>query len=135
MPVSKLTHDRGFYELVKRHTSPHHWEYFSFHAKEDENKAPVIKRDRTSFEKAQAFLADGEYDACGHELRKEVETILDKHLKRLNAAAETGKFETLSNKLNWVLKKINETSRRDFEKLFVKKNLPLGLIKKLADKL
>jgi len=126
-----LTHDRGFYELVKRHTSPHQWEYFNFRVKEDENKPPVIKRDRTPFEKAQAYLVDGEYDACGNELRKEVEAILDKYLKGLNAAAESGTFEPLANKLNKVLNKINETSRRDFEKLFVKKALPVDMIKKL----
>ena len=126
-----LTHDRGFYELVKRHTSPHQWEYFSFHAKEDENKPPIIKRDRTSLEKAQVYLAEGEYDACGNELRKEVEAILDKHLKGLNSAAQTGDFEPLTNRLNYALKKITETSRKDFEKLFMKKDLPLELVKKL----
>ena len=126
-----LTHDRGFYELVKRHTSSQHWEYFSFHAKEDENKAPVIKRDRTPLERAQAYLVDNEYDACGNELRKEVESILGKHLNGLNAAAESGKFESLTNKLNQTLNKITETSRRDFGKLFVEKNLPLELVRKL----
>ncbi len=126
-----LTHDRGFYELVKRHTSPHLWEYLKFQGKEDENKSPVIKQDRTPIEKAQAYLADGEYDACGNELRKEVEAILDKHLKGLNSAAQTGDFEPLNNKLNQVLKKITETSRKDFEKLFMKKDLPLELVKKL----
>ena len=126
-----LTHDRGFYELVKQHTSPHQWEYFNFHAKEDENKPPVIKRDRTHLEKAQAYLADGEYDACGNELRKEAESVLNKYLKGLSYAAETGDFEPLTNKLNQTLRKITETSRKDFDKLFVKKNLPLDLVKKL----
>lgn len=126
-----LTHDRGFYELIKRHTSPHHWEYYNFHAREDENSPPTITRDRTPLEKAQAFLADGEYDACGNELRKETEATLDKYLKGLNSAAENGKFEFLTSKLNNALKQITETSRRDFDKLFVKKTLPVDLIKKL----
>jgi len=127
-----LTHDKGFYELIKRHTSPHQWEYYNFHAKEDENSPPNIKRDRTSLEKAQAFLADGEYDSCGNELRKEAEAILSKYLKGLNSAAENGKFEPLSNKLNHALNQITETNRRDFEKLFVKKkDMPVELIKKL----
>ena len=65
------------------------------------------------------------------ELRKEAEAILDKHLKGLNAAAEIGNFEPLTNKLNQALNKITETSRRDFEKLFVKKDLSLEKIKKL----
>lgn len=126
-----LTHDKGFYELIKRHTSPQQWEYYNFHAKEDENSPPTIKTDRTSLEKAQAFLADGEYDACGNELRKETEILISKYLKGLNYAAENGKFEPLNNKLNHALKQISETSRKDFEKLFVNKKLPLDLIKKL----
>ena len=126
-----LTHDRGFYELIKRHTSPHQWEYYNFQAKEDENSPPTIKRDSSCLEKAQAFLADGEYDACGNELRKETELLLGKYLKGLNSAAESGKFEPLANKLNEALKQITETSRRDFNKLFVKKKLPVDLIKKL----
>ncbi|EFK07332.1 conserved hypothetical protein [delta proteobacterium NaphS2] len=126
-----FTHDKGFYELVKRHTSPHQWEYFRFHAKEDKNGPPIIQRDRTSLEKAQAYLADGEYDACGNELRKEMEAVLDKYLKGLNSAAETGNFEPLTNKLNKALKRMTGTHRRDFEKLFVNKDLPLELVKKL----
>lgn len=42
--------------------------------------APHIKRDRTSLEKAQAYLADGEYEACGHEIRKEAELVLQKYI-------------------------------------------------------
>ena len=64
-------------------------------------------------------------------MRKEAEAILDKYLKGLNAAAETGDFEPLTNKLNQAMKKITETSRRDFEKLFVKKDVSLGLVQKL----
>jgi len=126
-----LTHDRGFYELIKRYTSSHQWEYFNFYAKEDENSPPTIERDRPPIEKAQAFLADGEYDACGNELRKETEALLDKYLKGLNSAAETGEFEPLASKLNHALKQISETNRRDFEKVFVNKTMSIDLIKKL----
>jgi ABC-type antimicrobial peptide transport system ATPase subunit len=76
-----LTHDKGFYELIKRYTPPQQWEYYNFHAKEDENSPPTIKKYRTTLEKTQAFLADGEYDACGNELRKETEALLNKYLK------------------------------------------------------
>jgi len=126
-----LTHDKGFYELIKRHTSPSQWEYYNFHAKEDENSSPNIKRDRTSLEKAQAYLADGEYEACGHEIRKEAEVVLQKYIKGLNGVAEDGKFEPLASKLNQALKKVTENSRRDFDKVFVKRDLSLDVIRKL----
>jgi len=126
-----LTHDKGFYELIKRHTSPHQWEYYNFHAQEVKNSSPNIKRDRSHIEKAQVFLADGEYDACGNELRKETEALLDKYLKGLNSAAENGEFVPLSNKLNNAFKQISETNLKDFNKVFVNKNLSVDLIKKL----
>lgn len=78
-----LTHDKGFYELIKRHTSPNQWEYYNFYAKEEENSQPKIKRDRTALEKAQAYLADGEYEACGNEIRKGAELVLHKYIKGL----------------------------------------------------
>lgn len=126
-----LTHDKGFYELIKRRTSPNQWEYFNFHANEDENASPKVKRDKTSLEKAQAYLVDGEYEACGNELRKETEAVLHKYLNGLNAAADEGEFEPLSNKLNEAFKQLTETIRHDFEKVFVNKELPLEMIKKL----
>lgn len=126
-----LTHDKGFYELIKRHTSSSQWEYYNFHAQEDENTAPTIKNDRDSLEKAQAYLADGEYEASGNELRKKVETLLVKYINQLNSAAHDGEFEALSNQLNNALTQVTATSRKDFEKVFVNKDLSLDVIKKL----
>ena len=126
-----LTHDKGFYELIRRNTSDHEWEYYNFHTNENDNTAPRIKRDRTYLEKATAYLADGEYEACGIELRKETEAILSKYLKTLNSVTE-GKFEPLSNKLNQALKKITETNRNDFKRLFINKDMDIKVIKKLS---
>jgi len=126
-----LTHDKGFYELIKRHTSSNDWEYYNFHAKEDENSSPNIKIDKTSLEKAETYLVDGEYEACGHEIRKEAEVVLHKYIKGLNGVAEDGKFEPLASKLNQAFKKVTEKSRRDFDKVFVKRELSLDVIRKL----
>lgn len=125
-----LTHDLGFYELIKRHTSPHEWEYLRFHSSENINEAPNVKRDRGRLEKAEIFLLDGEYEACGNELRKETEALLDKYLKRLDSASE-GKFQPLMDKLNQAMNQLNETRREDFYKLFVKKDLTQEFIEKL----
>jgi len=125
-----LTHDLGFYELIKRHTSPHEWEYLKFHSSENINEAPNVKRDRDRIEKAEIFLLDGEYDACGNELRKETEALLDKYLKGLNSASQ-GEFQPLMDKLNQAMNKLSETRRADFNKLFVKKDLTQEFIEKL----
>lgn len=125
-----LTHDLGFYELIKRHTSPHDWEYLKFHSSENINESPNVKRDRDRLEKAEIFLLDGEYDACGNELRKETEALLDKYLKGLNSASQ-GEFVPLNDKLNQAMNQLNETRRFDFNKLFVKKDFTQEFIEKL----
>jgi hypothetical protein len=125
-----LTHDLGFYELIKRHTSPHEWEYLKFHSSENINESPNVNRDRDRLEKAEIFLLDGEYDACGNELRKETEALLDKYLKGLNLAQE-GKFEPLMNKLKQAMDQLDKTRKFDFDNLFKKKGLTIELIEKL----
>lgn len=125
-----LTHDLGFYELVKRHTFPDDWEYFKFHSSDLVNEAPVIRNDRSRIEKAQAFLVDGEYDACGNELRKETEALLDKYLKGLNLAS-TGEFVPLMNKLNKALDQITENKRRAFKNVISTRGLPKATLEKL----
>ncbi len=125
-----LTHDLGFYELVKRHTLPDDWEYFKFHSSDLVNDPPIIRNDRSRIEKAQSFLVDGEYDACGNELRKETEAVLDKYLKGLKLASE-GEFEPLMNKLNRALKEITENKRRSFERVINSRGLPKATLEKL----
>lgn len=125
-----LTHDLGFYELIKRHTLPEEWEYFKFHSSSEVNEAPIIRNDRSRIEKAQAFLVDGEYDACGNELRKETEALLDKYLKGLNLAS-SGEFEPLMNKLNRALKQVTENKRRAFERATSTRGLTNEVIEKL----
>jgi hypothetical protein len=117
-----LTHDLGFYELIKRYTSPHEWEYLKFHSSENINKAPNVKRDRDRLEKAEIFLLDGEYDACGNELRKETEALLNKYLKGLISASQ-GEFQPLMDKLKQAMNQLSETRRADFNKLIIKEIL------------
>jgi energy-coupling factor transporter ATP-binding protein EcfA2 len=125
-----LTHDLGFYELVKRHTDPSEWEYFRFHSSDQVNEPPKVKKDKSRIEKAQAFLVDGEYDACGSELRKETEALLDKYLKGLKLASN-GEFDPLMNKLNRALKEITEENRKAFNKASATRGLPREIIEKL----
>jgi AAA15 family ATPase/GTPase len=103
-----LTHDLGFYELIKRYTSSHEWEYLKFHSSENINEAPNVKRHRDHLEKAEIFLLDGDYEACGIELRKETEVLLDKYLRGLNLASQ-GEFQPLMDKLNQAINQLNET--------------------------
>ena len=128
-----LTHDKGFYELIKRYTSSNKWQYFNFYKSESSNNSsPNVKQDRERIQKAIQFLRDGEFDACGNELRKETEAVLDKYLRGLNEARTTGNFTPLTDKLNEALNKLVEQERKDFKKVFVKKSIPIEILKKIT---
>lgn len=124
-----LTHDKGFYNILKNFTNSNEWEYYNLSKKEKSNNAPSLKNERNNIEKAQKFLADGEFDSCGNELRKEVETILKKYLTGLND--DNGEFKELSKMLKSAYEKYTQNERRAFEKLFVKKEIPLEKLKKI----
>lgn len=128
-----LTHDKGFYNILKNFTNANEWEYYNLSKKEKSNEAPKLKNDRSNIEKAQKFLSDGEFDSCGNELRKEVETILKKYLKGLNE--DNGEFRELSKMLESAYKKYTQNERRAFERLFVKKEIPLEKLKKIGTNL
>jgi len=126
-----MTHDKGFYEIIKRYTNPLEWEYFDFRKDENTNNAPVVTIDKSHIEKARAYLSDGQYELCGSELRKEAEGILSKFLKGLNNEYES-EFKPLASKLNSALNKVIEDERGRFRKIFVDRDLSINILKKLV---
>ena len=125
-----LTHDKGFYNILKNYTNPNQWEYYKLTKEENSNNAPNLVKDKTHIEKASKFFADGEYDAVGNELRKEVETILKKYLNA-GLYKESEDFQELSKMLNSAHAKYTQFERLAFEKIFVDKDLPIDFIKKI----
>src|SRR5690606_35073989 len=75
-----LTHDKGFFNLIKRNTDENEWIYYNFHKDESNNSAPEIKNDLTPLQKAEKFFDENEFENCGIELRREAEKILTKFL-------------------------------------------------------
>jgi hypothetical protein len=98
---------------------------------ENSNEAPKLNTDKTHIEKAARFLADGEFDAVGNELRKEVELTIKKYLNQgLNR--ENEEFQELSKMLKSAYEKYTNNERMAFEKVFVDKEIPLEIIKKIG---
>lgn len=104
-----LTHDRGFYELIKRHTTIEHWKYFNFDKDESNNNPPTVREDYDWLAKAQNYLRDGKIDECGLALRKATENMVAKSLKGLSEAANRGKYKPLAGELT----KLNDSLRSE----------------------
>lgn len=113
-----LTHDKGFFNLIRRNTDEEDWVYFNFNKDEKDSSSPKIKEDKTSLQKAIRNFEENEFDACGNELRKEAEAILTEYLdpdmKRLN-----GDFETLSSKLEKAFTILNHKRHQNFTQRFL----------------
>lgn len=122
-----LTHDKGFYNILKNYTNANSWQYYNLSKKENTNEAPKLRNDRSHIEKAQKFLADGEFDSCGNELRKELEAIL----KNYTDPDFSKDFRPLSERLESAYKKFTQNERRNFEKLFVNKDISVETLKKI----
>lgn len=113
-----LTHDKGFFNLIRRNTDEEEWVYFNFNKDEKDSSAPKIKEDKTPLQKAIKNFEENEFDACGNELRKEAEAILTEYLdpdmKKLN-----GDFETLSSKLEKAFNILNHKRHQNFTQRFL----------------
>ncbi|WP_447636161.1 AAA family ATPase [Flavobacterium microcysteis] len=122
-----LTHDRAFYNTLRNHTNDNYWEYFNLSKKENSTESPKLRKDRSHIEKAQKFLADGEFDSCGNELRKELESIL----KNYTDPNFTRDFSPLNERLTSAYTKYTHNERLAFEKIFVKKEIGIELLQKI----
>ncbi|KAA8485879.1 AAA domain-containing protein [Arcticibacter tournemirensis] len=124
-----LTHDKGFFNLIRRNTDEEEWVYFNFSKDEKDSSAPKIKEDKTPLQKAIKNFEEDEFDACGNELRKEAEAILTEYLdpdmKKLN-----GDFETLSSKLEKAFNQLTGQRHQKFTQRFLL-DLDLAKLKKI----
>jgi AAA15 family ATPase/GTPase len=124
-----LTHDKGFFNLIRRNTDEEEWVYFNFNKDEKDSSAPKIKEDKTPLQKAIKNFEEDEFDACGNELRKEAEAILteylDPEMKKLNVD-----FETLSSKLEKAFNIVNNQRHQNFTQRFLL-NLEIAKLKKI----
>jgi len=127
-----LTHDKGFYELIKRRTSPIEWKYYNMFSNEKNHTPPNVTEHRNNIEKAQDYLVEGNLEACGHELRKETETLVDKYLRGLSEASDSGDFKPLTDQLRSVINQVTEEERWRFKRLFIRNDLDIEILHKIS---
>lgn len=126
-----LTHDKGFFNLIRRNTNEEDWVYYNFSKNENDNSAPKIKEDFTPLQKAVKYFEEDEFENCGNELRKEAESIMTSYLDPKMKLMDQ-KFKGLSQKLEEAFKKLNEKRLEDFKNNFIS-DLDLGVLKKIKE--
>lgn len=113
-----LTHDKGFFNLIRRNTNEEDWVYYNFTKDESENSVPKIKENLTPFQKAAKYFKNEEFENCGNELRKEAEavltTFLDPKMKNLDKD-----FESLNEKLDKAFNIVSSQRLQKFKQIFL----------------
>lgn len=122
-----LTHDRGFYNIIRRYTYPQDWNYFELSRDETGQSPPVVKTNLTSIEKAEKLYAEGNFEDCAIQLRKELESEVKWALRQPIDAAR----ETLAALIKKVKDQVCANEQQRFNQLFVNKNIPVALLQKL----
>ena len=124
-----LTHDKGFFNLIRRNTDEEEWVYFNFNKDEKDSSSPTIKEDKTPLQKAIRNFEENEFDTCGNDLRKEAEAILtdylDPDMKKLS-----GDFETLNSKLEKAFNILTNKRHQNFTQRFLF-DLDISKLKKI----
>ncbi len=124
-----LTHDKGFFNLIRRNTDEEDWVYYNFSKDESDNSPPTVKPDYTPLQKAARYFEDEEFENCGNELRKEAEAILteylDPEMKKLDK-----EFEGLTAKLDKAFNILTNERLQKFKNSFLPE-MKLSKLKKL----
>ena len=111
-----LTHDKGFFNLIRRNTDEEQWVYYNFTKDESDNSAPQIKEDLTPLQKAVKYFEENEFENCGNELRKEAEIILSNFLDP-NLKTFQKEFSSLTDKLEQAKKIVVSNELQKFKKI------------------
>lgn len=124
-----LTHDKGFFDLIRRNTNEEEWEYFKFNKNESDNSPPQKKVELTELQKAVRDFEEHEYESAGNRLRKEAEGILtqyiDPEMKKFNK-----EFESLTTKLDRAFTTLTNQRLQNFKTTFISE-IELEKLKKL----
>lgn len=127
-----LTHDKAFFNLIKRKTISQDWKYFDFVRDNHPASKPIIKDSKTDLEKAKEYFESKDFDGCANFLRKEAENLLTHFIDPNMNEIDTG-FESLSNKINRAKNLVGEDGYFKFKRSFINTSLSPAEIKELEN--
>ncbi|HTB99720.1 MAG TPA: AAA family ATPase [Ferruginibacter sp.] len=127
-----LTHDKSFFNLIKRNTISQDWKYFDFVKDDDPASQPKVKDSKTELEKAKEYFEDKDFEGCANYLRKTAESLLTHFLDPEMKNIDKG-FVTLSNKINEAINKVGDDGYLKFKQTFIRPSLTIDQLKELEN--
>lgn len=119
-----LTHDRGFFQLLRQKISSSEWKVFEFY---NQDEKQCIKESKTELERAKELFINRDFEASANYLRKETEKIL-KHFLDPNLNKE---FKNLEDLINRAKNELEEDFKNEFSRIFKFKNFDSELLSKI----
>lgn len=127
-----LTHDKSFFNLIKRKTISQDWKYFDFVRDNHPASKPIIRDSKTDLEKAKEYFENKDFDGCANFLRKAAENMLthfiDPNMNEIDAG-----FETLANKINRAINIVGEDGYLKFKRCFIRASLSPDEIREIEN--
>lgn len=127
-----LTHDKAFFNLIKRKTISQDWKYFDFVRDNHPASKPVIRDSKNDLEKAKEYFENKDFDGCANFLRKSAENMLTHFLDPNMKEIDSG-FETLANKINRAINLVGEDGFMKFKQSFIRASLTTDEIKEIEN--
>lgn len=127
-----LTHDKAFFNLIKRNTISQDWKYFDFVKDNHPASNPIIKDSKDDLEKAKEYFENKDFDGRANFLRKASENILTHFLDPNMKDIDTG-FETLANKINRAINAVGDDGYLKFKQNFIRASLTIDQIKEIGN--
>lgn len=127
-----LTHDKSFFNLVKRKTLSQDWKYFDFVRDIHPASKPIIKDSKNDLEKSKEYFKNKDFEGCANYLRKAAENLLTHFLDPNMTEIDTG-FETLSNKIKRAINVVGDDGYTQFKRRFIKPSLPDNVLAELLN--
>jgi len=124
-----FTHERGFYNEIKRWTEGNDtsWNYVMF--KDPVENKIQTENDKEEIDKAKQFLKDNDYDSCALTLRKAVEGSIKEYLVKMKHY-EDGKFSPLSKHINTAINLLQKETQNAIQEIISSFDLPHDILKK-----
>lgn len=114
-----FTHDKGFFNLIRRNTDDKEWMYYDFNKDENGNEAPTVSQNLTPLQAAIQNFEQNEFENAGNNLRLEAEAILssflDPNMNNINK-----EFSSLKKKIQESNNIIFKENYKKFRKEFIK---------------
>jgi len=124
-----FTHERGFYNEIKRWTEGNDtdWNYVVF--KEPVDNKIQSENDKEDIDKAKQFLKDNDFDSCALTLRKAVEGSIKEYLVKMKHFGD-GKFSPLSKQISTALNILQRETQQAIQEIIGSFDLPHDILKK-----